>query len=188
MSEQQVSIENSGDITADTIIKKIETLNKTVDTATKIAKSNLAKLQALLEQSGVDANKQKERIELLNTEIEELNESNKSLQEKAKGLKAINDQIQTLEDNINELLVNNEQITDALSVSSSDQAGGFQYNKKHSKHKRQFRLFSRSKTTPKKSKKRRRGPGKSVKKGGMKTRRRRRRRNKKSKKSKKRRK
>ena len=184
---QTTTVESSDNITADTIIQKIEALNVKVNEATAKAKSNLEKLQQLLKNSGLDAKKQKEQITSLEAKITELGESNASLQEKAEDLKKINEQIKTLENNINQLLTNNEQITDALN-GSSVATGGFQYNKKHSKHKRPFRLFSRSnsKTTSKKSKKRRRRPGKSVKKGGMKTRRRRR--NKKSKKSKKRRK
>lgn len=184
--EQGAPVENSdninADINADTIIKTIETLNNKVTEATKTAEANLEKLRNLLEKSGVDAKKQTEQITKLQSEIAELNRSNATLSEKAKGLTEINTKIQELDKNINALIQNNEQITNTF-----EQSGGFQYNKKHPKHKRPFRLFSRSnsKTTSKKSKKRRRRPGKSVKKGGMKTRRRR---NKKSKKSKKRRK
>lgn len=189
---ENVTISETNDnISADTIIKTIETLNSKVDTATATAKANLEKLKQLLNKSGVDAKKQKEQTEEINTlqsEIAKLNESNTSLKEKAESLNRINAEIQKLDKNINDLIANNEEINSALENTSSGQSGGFQYNKKHSKHKRPFRLFSRSnsKTTSKKSKKRRRTPGKSVKKGGMKTRRRRR--NKKSKKSKKRRK
>lgn len=185
-AEQGAPVENSDNIDANTIIKTIQAVNEKVNQATATAKANLEKLQKLLEKSGIDARQQTEQITKLEGEIAELNRSNTSLSEKAARLTEINQEIKNLDENINVLIENNEEINKALEP-SNEQSGGFQYNKKHSKHKRPFRLFSRSnsKTTSKKSKKRRRRPGKSVKKGGMKTRRRR---NKKSKKSKKRRK
>lgn len=190
----------SSDNMADKILKKLKSLDEQL---TSLIKLNSEKIGQLLEITGglkkdsedkkkVEAELIKLQTQLDNVkkESEETKQDNENLQKQLGQLKKIDDQVGELEKTVKTLITNNDNTQIALDSLNTlpPTKGGFQYNKKHPKHKRPFRLFSRSnsKTTSKKSKKQRRRPGKSVKKGGMKTRRRRR--NKKSKKSKKRRK
>jgi len=182
--------------TVDNILSKLtdlnEELNKEIDANLGYIDAMFLKINELKEE-GSEGKKQAEvklsdlqrQLETLKQSSDQTTKEKEDLTQQLAKLKDINTQVGMLEKTVSTLIKNNKKTNELL---NETQAGGFQYNKKHSKHKRQFRLFSRSnsKTTSKKSKKRRRRPGKSVKKGGMKTRRRRR--NKKSKKSKKRRK
>lgn len=184
----------SSDNMADKILKKLQGLDEQL---TSLIKLNSERIDQLLKKTdelkkgSEDKKKVEDELIKLQIQLETVkNESEQTTKEKEEltlqlgKLKEINEQVTGLETTVNSLITNNEKTQTEIDKLK----GGFQYNKKHPKHKRPFRLFSRSnsKTTSKKSKKQRRRPGKSVKKGGMKTRRRRR--NKKSKKSKKRRK
>ena len=184
-------------MSAGEILDKLTDLNKMLQAALNHTGDNINSMTRIIEGLKDDSDEKKkieEELQSLKTQLDDVkqesaatNQNNIKLQAQLSELGKINTQVDALEKSVQELTENNGNLTEELKTKYLKTTGGFRYNKKHSKHKRQFQeLFSRSKTTSKKSKKRRRRPGKSVKKGGMKTRRRRR--NKKSKKSKKRRK
>lgn len=180
----------------DQIIQTIDSLNDSMEKEVEKGKTLIGSiLESIKELKTNSEGKQKAEQELLKLrgDLDKITAEKSDLESKIEKITELNTRIKDLKGNVKNLIETSSdtrtQITNALNTPPS--TGGFRYNKKHLKDKRQFQeLFSRSnsKTTSKKSKKRRRRPGKSVKKGGMKTRRRRRRRNKKSKKSKKRRK
>lgn len=182
---------DGGNISADDIIKKLKDLEDQLGGQIKL---NSEKIDQLLTKLELVKDEDKKTLEAelndLKSKLETLTTEKGALTQQLSKLNDINAQVVALEKTVGTLSVNNQGLQKEINKLDKPRSkqGGFQYNKKHSKHKRPFRLFSRSnsKRTSKKSKKRRRRPGKSVKKGGMKTRRRRR--NKKSKKSKKRRK
>ena len=177
----------------DKIIETIDSLNDSMEKEVEKGKTLIGSiLESIKELKTNSEGKQKAEQELLKLrgDLDRITTEKSDLESKIEKITELNTRIEDLKGNVVNLIQTTSdtrtQITDALKTPPT--TGGFQYNKKHSKHKRPFRLFSRSnsKTTSRNRKKGRRRPGKSVKKGGMKTRRRRR--NKKSKKSKKRRK
>ena len=137
----------SSDNMADKILKKLKSLDEQLTSLIKLNSEKIGQLlNVLKEVKGKDKEIAETKLKELQTELdkvtttlEKTKQDNENLENQLSQLKEIDKQVGELETTVKSLSVNNTGVENQIKNLTSPTTGGFQYNKKHPKHKRPSR-------------------------------------------------